>query len=264
MADDEIPPGLLKAFDRLLDVQRPLVLAHIRGIRRKHPNATPEQIIGILERRYLLAVTTGGAATGASAAVPGVGTAAALALSGAETAGFLEASALFAQAVTEVHGIAVTEPERARSLVMALMLGSTGKDLVKQFAGQFGPGAVSRNAYWGELVTSRLPKAMVNQLTDRLKRAFVRRFALRQGGSIMGRLIPFGVGAVIGGAGNRMLGNRVIQSAREAFPPPPLQLTAELEPRDKAVHAHKRWPGLVNLRKSRRSTPELTAGTPEE
>lgn len=264
MADDEIPPGLLKAFDRLLDVQRPLVLAHLRGIRRRHPHATPEQIIRILERRYLLAVTTGGAATGASAAVPGVGTAAALALSGAETVGFLEASALFAQAVTEVHGIAVTEPERARSLVMALMLGSTGKDLVRQFAGQFGPGAVSRSAYWGELVTSSLPKAMVGQLTDRLKRAFVRRFAIRQGGSVLGRLIPFGVGAVIGGAGNRMLGNRVIQSSREAFPPPPLQLRSELEPAERALRARSSWPGLVNLRKRSRSTHELTEAPPRE
>ena len=49
-----------------------------------------------------------------------------LALSGVETAGFLEASALFAQSVTEVHGIAVDDPERARALVMTMMLGYGG------------------------------------------------------------------------------------------------------------------------------------------
>ena len=59
-----LPPGVTKAaatgFDKLLSVQRPVVLAHLRSIRRGHPNATPDQVIRILERRYLAAVTTGG------------------------------------------------------------------------------------------------------------------------------------------------------------------------------------------------------------
>ncbi len=81
-------------------------------------------------------MTTGGALVGASAAIPAVGTGTSLALSGVETAGFLEASALFAQSVAEIHGIALDDPERARTLVMALMLGNAGQDLIQQFAGQ--------------------------------------------------------------------------------------------------------------------------------
>ncbi|MCU1571508.1 MAG: hypothetical protein JWR33_2249 [Naasia sp.] len=227
----ELPATVVKGFERLLSVQRPLVVANIRAIRKRRPNASPADIIRILERHYLTAVTTGGAAVGASAVVPGIGTVASLGLSGVETAGFLEASALFAQSVTEVHGIAIVEPERARSLVMALMLGSTGQDLVRQFAGQVGRGSGNRSAYWGELITSSLPKAMVGQLTDRLKRSFIRRFITRQGTSVLGRLVPFGVGAVVGGAGNHLLGRRVINAAREAFPPPPLELREELEAR---------------------------------
>ena len=104
-----------RSIDRLLSVQRPLVLAHLRRIRAQHPDADPARVIAILERRYLAAVTSGGAAVGASAVIPGVGVGISLALSGAETAGFLETSALFAQSVTEVHGIAVDDPERARN-----------------------------------------------------------------------------------------------------------------------------------------------------
>ena len=63
----------------------------------------------MLERRYLAAVTTGGAAVGATAVVPGIGTGVTLALSGVETVGFLEATTLFAQSVAEVHGIAGRE-----------------------------------------------------------------------------------------------------------------------------------------------------------
>jgi len=54
----------------------------------RSPNATPDEIIRILERRYLAAVTTGGAAVGATAVIPGVGTGVTLALSGFETAAF--------------------------------------------------------------------------------------------------------------------------------------------------------------------------------
>lgn len=247
---DEVPKVVTKNFDRLLDVQRPLVLAHIRGIRRRHPEASPAQIIAILERRYLAAVTTGGAAVGASAVVPGVGTATSLVLSGVETAGFLEASALFAQSVAEVHGITVVEPERARSLVMALMLGSTGQDLVRQFAGQVTRGGGTRPAYWGEVITNSLPRALVGQLSDRLKRSFVRRFVTRQGTSVLGRMVPFGVGAVIGGTGNHLLGRKVVQAAREAFPPAPLLLGRELEPQprratDDTPKAVRRGPRLA-------------------
>jgi hypothetical protein len=223
--EGELNPGLVKTFDRVLSVQRPLVVANIRRLRRAHPNATPADLIRILERNYLGAVTAGGAAVGASAAVPAVGTVTSIALTATETAGFLEASALFAQSVAEIHGIAVIEPERARTLVMTLIMGAAGQDLVKQFAGGGG-----RNAYWGELITRNLPKGVVTQLTNSIKRRFFRRFVLRQGTSMVGRLIPFGIGAVVGGTGNHLLGRQVVKSARDAFPPAPIVLPGELEP----------------------------------
>ncbi len=219
-----------KTVDRVLSVQRPLVLAHIRAIRASRPNASPEEIIRILERRYLAAVTTGGAAVGASAAIPGIGMVSSLALSGVETVGFLEASALFAQSVTEVHGIAIDDPERARALVMTLILGSAGTDLVQQVVGQATGAGPARNAYWGELVTKSLPKAVVSQLKDRLRKMFLKRFAARQGGAVLGRLIPFGIGAAIGGTGNHLLGRRVIQASRDAFGAAPAQFPASLGP----------------------------------
>ncbi|WP_367651708.1 hypothetical protein [Curtobacterium sp. MCPF17_052] len=197
----------------------------------------PAQVIEILERQYLTAVTSGGAAVGASAVIPGVGMIASLGLSGAETVGFLEASALFAQSVTEVHGITVEDPERARALVMAMMLGAPGSQLVKQLAGQAG-GGQGRTAFWGELVTSSLPKQAVSGIGGRLRASFVKRFLTRQGTSILGRAIPFGIGAVVGGLGNHALGRKVVQSSRSAFGPPPAHFTVVLpqqaggEPKD--------------------------------
>jgi hypothetical protein len=229
-AQPATPAQVAKGVERLLSVQRPVVLLHIRSIRRRNPHASPAQVIRILEKRYLAAVTTGGAAVGASAVIPGVGVGISLALSGVETAGFLEASALFAQSVTEVHGIAIDDPERARTLVMTMMLGTAGSDLVKQLAAQAAGVGPSRGRFWGELVTKSLPQAALGQVGDRVKRAFIRRFVTTQGASVVGRAMPFGIGAVIGGTGNHMLGRKVVSSSRDAFGPAPLQFAAALEP----------------------------------
>jgi hypothetical protein len=223
-------PQVDKGVERLLSVQRPVVLAHIRSIRRRHPQASPAEVVSILERRYLAAVTSGGAAVGASAVIPAVGVGISLALSAVETAGFLEASALFAQSVTEVHGIAVDEPERARTLVMTMMLGSAGSDLITQLAGQVTGSGPAKPKFWGELVTKSLPEAALNQVASRVQRSFVRRFATTQGVSVVGRALPFGVGAVVGGAGNNILGRKVVRSSRTAFGPAPEAFPSILDP----------------------------------
>jgi hypothetical protein len=226
-----LPGGatLSRTVDRVLAVQRPVVLAHIRSIRRAKPEATPAEVVRILERRYLAAVTAGGAIVGATSAIPAVGTVASLALSTAETAGFLEASALFSQSVTEVHGIAVRDPNRARTLVMTMILGTAGSDLVEQLASEVVGVGPARSAFWGEVVTKNIPKSAVATVAKRMRSFFLKKFAASEGAGIIGRAIPFGIGAVIGGAGNHFLGRRVVASSRTAFGPAPLEFPAELD-----------------------------------
>jgi hypothetical protein len=217
-----VPTATARSLDRLMAIQRPAVLAHIRGIRNRNPDASAEQLIRILERRYLTTVTTSGAAVGATAVIPAIGTVTTLALSGVETAAFLEATALFAQSVSEVHGVAVDDPERARALVMALMLGKEGSDLVRQWGAEAIARDTTRQLYWGELVTSSMPRMVVGPLVDQLKKSFLRRFAVSGGAGMLAKAIPFGIGAVIGGTGNHILGRRVLVNARIAFGAPPI------------------------------------------
>jgi hypothetical protein len=226
---------IVRALDRVLAIQRPAVLAHLRSVRLRHPDATPAQIVRILERRYLATVATTGAAVGATAVIPVVTTGVTLALSGVETVGFVEATALFAQSLAEIHGIRVENPDRARALVLTLMLGAEGVELLSQLTRQAAGTGQARNAYWGELITKTLPRTAVAPLVDRLKSAFVRRFAVAGGTSFIGKALPFGVGAVVGGAGNSILGRRVVVGARRAFGSPPTIVPPELEPRPGAT-----------------------------
>jgi hypothetical protein len=249
-------PMMLRGIDRVLSVQRPIVLAHIRSIRRGHPNASPDEMIRILERRYLTAVTTGGALVGASSAIPAIGTGATLALSGVETAGFLEASALFAQSVTEIHGIVVDDPDRARALVMTLVLGTAGTDLVKQLAGQ-ATGGAGRTAFWGETITKSIPRSVLGPITDQLKRTFLKRFGVAQGTNVIGRLIPFGIGAVIGGGGNHLLGRQIIRTSHEGFGPPPAVFPAWLEPEPRVIKSMSPAQSVAVAQGRRRALPAL-------
>jgi hypothetical protein len=225
---ENLHPRVTQSFDRLLSVHRPFVLAHIRSIRNRRPHATPAEVIVSLERRFLTATTTGGAAVGATAVIPAVGAGTSLALSAVETAGFLEATALFAQSVAEVHGIPLDDPERARTLVMGMMLGNSGQDLLTQVAAQAG-GRGSRTAYWGEFVTKNSPGPVFTLVAQRVRDAFIKRFAVRQGASVLGRMIPFGIGAVIGGTGNHLMGRKIISSSREAFGPAPAEFPTSLD-----------------------------------
>ncbi len=224
-------PRTIRALDGVLRVQRPAVVAHLRSIRLRHPDASTAEIVWMLERRYLAAVTTGGAAVGATAVVPGIGTGVTLALSGVETVVFLDATALFAQSLAELHGIPVEDPDRARALVLTLMLGQEGVDLVAQLTRQATGRGGTRTAYWGELVTKSLPRAAMGPLVDRLKSAFIHQFAAKGSASVIGKALPFGIGAAVGGAGNHLLGRRVIVGSRRAFGVPPQEYPADLEPR---------------------------------
>lgn len=228
-------PRVIRLLDRVLAVQRPVVVAHLRSIRLRHPDADNLQIVRMLERRYLAAVTTGGAAVGATAVVPGIGTGVTLALSGVETVGFLDATALFAQSLAELHGVRVEDPDRARALVLTLMLGAEGVDLVSQLAKQVSGKGMPREKYWGDVITKSLPRAAVGPLVDRLKTAFVRQFAAKGGASVIGKALPFGIGAAVGGTGNHLLGRRVLVNSRRAFGIPPAQYPPALEPKPGAA-----------------------------
>ncbi|WP_214468259.1 hypothetical protein [Microbacterium flavescens] len=269
-------PRTIRALDRVLGIQRPVVLAHLRSIRLRHPDAGAPEIVRILERRYLAAVTTGGAAVGATAVVPGIGTSVTLALSGVETVAFLEATALFAQSVAEVHGIPVADPDRARALVLTLMLGKEGVDLVSQLAGQAMGRGPSRDRYWGEMITKTLPRAAMGPLVDRLKTTFIHQFAVRGGASWIGKALPFGIGAAIGGTGNHILGRRVLVNSRRAFGEPPAILPPELEPKEGAIRLERAASrtirhageaivsGAKRLRPGSRKAPPASKGDPED
>ncbi len=227
-ADGKPKPGVHNMLLRAVEIQRPLVLANLRRLQRKHPHATAAQLAAILERNYLAAVTGGGALVGGSAVIPGVGTVAALGLSAAATVGFLEATALYATSLAELHGVRMVDPERASTLVMAIMLGEEGTALLSSLSGQAAGRGSGPTQAWGTLFARRGPLIGFGSVRQRIQHAFLRNLLKRQGTALLGRALPFGIGAVVGGVGNRIMGRAVIDNAKEAFGDLPETIPGEL------------------------------------
>ncbi|NLT26316.1 MAG: hypothetical protein GXX90_06655 [Microbacteriaceae bacterium] len=223
------PDSLLhRQLDRALTAQRPVAIAVVRRLRRQAPDATPEELLRLAERWYRGAAMSAGGGVGAAAAIPGVGTAVGAAIAGVEILGFLELSALYALVVAEIHGEPVHNPERGRTLVMAIMLGDQGKRLIQDFLLRRGAGGLINTAFWGELVAQAIPEVFVGELSRKLRDVFVQRFAGRQIGGAIGKLVPFGIGAAIGALGNATLAAEVIRNSRGAFGPPPVGFVGEI------------------------------------
>ncbi len=247
-ADGKPKPALGNAMLRAVEVQRPVVLANLRRMRRRYPHATPGELSARIEKDFLRAVSGGGAAIGATAIVPGLGTVASLGISAAATVVFLETTALYAQSIAELHGVRLADPERSSALVMAVMLGEEGASMVEGFAGHAAGRGTSPLTNWGKAVGTSMPRTVLKGLSGRLQKAFLRRFMMRETGAIVGRAIPFGIGAVVGGVGNLLMGRAVVHQTKLAFGPAPEvwpeELKAEL---DKT--GGKKFPGLVQLSK---------------
>lgn len=219
---------MVRQLDRILKVQQPAAAAMARRLRAGAPEATPAQLIGAAERWYRRAAMGTGAGVGAAAVVPGVGTAAGVALAGAEIIGFMELTTLYAMTVAELSGVAIDDQDRARTLVMAILLGERGRALVLEFARTRTPAALMASPFWGDLVTKSMPSFAVGELGTRMRRAFLRRFANKQMTGAVGKIIPFGIGAAVGAFGNRALANEVIHTARGAFGPIPENFRGDL------------------------------------
>ena len=224
---DENPGVAAKALVQIIEggarVQAPAVKAYVGRLRAHSPGATPAEIISRLDKQYKAAVMASRAAVGSAAAFPGIGTLVAMSAVAGETVVFLEATALYVLAVAEVHGIPAEHRERRRALVLSVLVGEDSKHAV---ADLLGPGRTS--GAWVSDGAATLPLPALSQLNSRLLRFFVKKYTLKRGALAFGKMLPVGLGAVVGGVGNRVMGKKIVANAQKAFGNPPARWPSPL------------------------------------
>ena len=206
-------PVIDAALEKAVTIPSATIHAHVQALRRRNPNASPAQIVGMLEREYLFVIASAGGAVGVAAAAPSIGTGVALALTASDVATFFASSAAFSLGVASVHGIEVQDAGRRRALLLATIVGEAG--ILAGADAEITSGAFAR------ALLTRMPTSTIARVNRALTQRMIRRQAARQSALAFGRLAPFGIGAVIGVTGARALGRTVINGSRRAFGPAP-------------------------------------------
>jgi hypothetical protein len=212
--------GLDAALDKALAIERPLVVAYVERLRRRRPGATPAQVIDMLERRYLAAVVGTGAAAGGAAALPGMGTGASVMSGVAEIGAFVSATGTYVLALAEIYGVPAHEPHVRRALVLTVLLGDVGAAVLA--------GREMQAKHWAQVLGRSSSHDAVREINAQLGRHLVGRFGARQGALMVGRALPFGVGAGVGAVGNLALGRSAVAAARRVFGPPPRRFPGDI------------------------------------
>lgn len=205
--EDDRDGVLEKALNRVVAMNSSLARRHVE---RFGAGKTGKALLKRLDRQYRLAVVGSGSAVGAAAIVPGFGTAASVALTGGQTLATVEATMLYVLSYAEATGVEVDDVDRRRVLLMAVLLGQTGQQVVEKVLG-------NSDEHWGALVADGAPKEVVRHLNRELRGRFLKTYGVQQGLMALARLLPFGAGAAAGAIAGAASSGAVIKATRRAF-----------------------------------------------
>lgn len=187
----------------------PKAIKRAEKLRRKYPDATTEVLVDRLSTEYRSLTVVEGALAGAAAVMPGIGTAAAIILAVGEAALFMFASSRYILTRAVLEGMDPEDFDARLTLVMGAMLGPAG-------VAKAASSDLDTDRAWARTLATQ--RASTKSLTQQgLGRTFVSRYLIRKGAGVLGRALPFGVGALIGGLANFAGAQTVIDGADAAF-----------------------------------------------
>jgi hypothetical protein len=162
------------------------------------PGSTVEARARAVTRGFARELAVAGAATGGAAAVPGVGTATAMAATAADFGWFTLRIADLILTIAALHGHdRATVEERRAWILSVLAFGEGSAAGFARVAGEMGQDL-------GRRAVDRIPAGALRAINRRLGRSLVTRFGARRGAVTLGRVLPFGIGAAVGGSANYM------------------------------------------------------------
>lgn len=174
------------------------------------PGSVRPQKVKALTDAFARELATVGAATGAAAASPVVGTGATLAAGFAELAWFTARSGDLILTMAALHGRKEPTLDERRAWVLAVLIfGSSAREGFTSAAKQLGLELEQPN--------QRLPLGTLRAINGLLGNKLLRRYGTRRGAIALGTALPLGVGAVIGGTANYSAVKALAKNADKFF-----------------------------------------------
>ncbi|MGH1493085.1 MAG: EcsC family protein [Acidimicrobiales bacterium] len=199
---------------------------------------TVDKRVRSISKRFRRELSTMGAASGAVAAAPGLGTSAAAAALIADLGWFAMRSTDLIMAIGAAHGMTDSTVDERRAWVLSVL--AFGEEAAEQFStllSEIDAGAL----IGGQQLTARLASLAgsdaatldaLRRINTSLAATVISKYGSRRSLLAVGKLLPFGIGAVVGGSANygmiRVVGsqaNRFFNSyglLMENQPPPPV------------------------------------------
>lgn len=206
---DGIGDSVLTAVDKAVEQRWEAAVARAGAL----PAGSVEERVEQATAAFVRELTLIGAASGGAAAVPGAGTATALATTAADLGWFTLRISDLILTIAAVHGHEGASVEERRSWILSVLaFGDEAAPGLLGLMAEIGPGLRSRTAGGGGLSAATL--VAVNR---RLARSVATRYGTRRGAAALGRLLPFGIGAAVGGSTNYFGARAVARHAHELF-----------------------------------------------
>jgi hypothetical protein len=175
------------------------------------PGALRPEKIDALTSSFKRELGLAGAAAGAAAAAPVVGAAATLATTMAELAWFTARAGDLILTIAAIHGRPDPTIEERRAWVLAVLLyGSSARD---EFARTLNEVSVGVAPTAGR----KIPVTTLQAANRLMSRTLVRRYGTKRGIVALGRLLPIGIGAAIGGTANYLTIRSLARHADQFF-----------------------------------------------
>lgn len=224
--------AFLPVVDRLVVQRHANAVQAVEAIRAAHPNASRDELVARLIRRYTNEMALSGAVTGGAAAAPVAGIAVAAASAGAEATMSVSRLGEMIMAIGHLYGAEEASQDERRAAVLTIMGLADGAAIgISGLAARAG----SRG---GARLLAKLPTVTVAASAGRTRRLVARATSSR-GPWSLAALIPYGIGAGLGAAGSAMLTRAVGRAAKEYFA---LQAQTEQDgPRERDAVGN-RWP----------------------
>lgn len=204
---------LVTALDRAANLQAPAIESYVDRLKRSNPDASAQELQEKLDTHFRNVVTGTGAGSGGASAVPFLGFVTGALTIGAESLVFVDLVVFYTLASAYLRGLDIRSPRTRRTLVLVSLLGSQGSVLIDVLLPQglatTGLPALNR--------LSKLSGPTLNELNSRLMRVALKTINKRIRRAWLSKLLPMGVGAVVGSVANRKLAAHVIERTNQAL-----------------------------------------------
>ena len=204
--DGMIASRFFAAVDRSAKMQAPAIRSYVDKVTAKHADKSVGEKQLILDKHFTNLLTGTGAGTGGVAAVPGLGTLLSIGAIGGESLLVLEACGLYALASAHLHGIDIDDEEHRRAIVLLTVSGADNNEIVSALSQ--GSTLASVKSLRGVTKAPRKELPMINGALGKLA---LRRMRKTFAKGMFRKIMPFGIGVVLGVTANRSIAKTMIQ-----------------------------------------------------